>query len=100
MEKANANSNRKSFRLQNYKIQILKNSDAKEKQLWSITDKKKFFLKKKKKKSYVEENLKKKKNLKKKLTKIFKIEPIQTQIHQWAKFNTKQEINKMKTRQS
>ena len=67
MEKANANSNRKSFRLQNYKIQILKNSDAKEKQLWNITDKKNFFLKKKKKKkSYVEENFKKKKKIEEK----------------------------------
>ena len=41
-----------------------------------------------KKKCDGEENFKKKK-LKKKLTKIFKIEPIQTQIHQWTKFNTK-----------
>ena len=51
-----------------------------EKQLWNITDKKTL-----KKKGYAEENFKK---LKKKL-KIFKIEPIQTQIHQWTKFNTK-----------
>ena len=54
-ENAEANSNRKSFRLQNYKIQILKNSDAKEKQLWNITDKKTL----KKKKCYAEKNFKK-----------------------------------------
>ena len=64
MEKANANSNRKSFRLQNYKIQILKNSDAKEKQLWNITDKK--YLKKKRKKKATLRKIKKKKKIEEK----------------------------------